>query len=464
MSFPTINNHPPITNTSTPKRPPDPQSNSNNPTPKGRPLPTPPLRRPSSTASTQTDISQPALTPVNPTSDSALFGRAEKQSPQAPSTTPWRPSPTLHERIEQQPYESGLLRKCQILNSDPEHEWILQSFLQNKPAGYSIANVTYIDNVAHTQAFESELVNMELEAKKFLPRWSEENQPDRRKLVIEKWQAQTNEFPVLEVSFGTKPMQLTAAKVLFLWHGSDRIKCESVCSSGFTYFGKHHFFHTHAQTGNRESTDVGYFGSGIYFSTHADYATKYSKGHLLFSCVSMREPFPVVSDAMPGVKCTDMEVLEGKGAYQNYNAHYIPVTSVAPENPDCMVYYPCSQGQQASANELVVFQKSQTLPRFWVELTADNLRSLSLSYSFAECSAACLAGESQKVKQWIEEESKRLYETDTYGQTLLFFCCNQLELLKWFHQKDNTLMERCRIDGNTILHLAAAEGYTETIR
>ena len=64
-------------------------------------------------------------------------------------------------------------------------------------------------------------------------------------------------------------------------------------------------------------------------------------------------------------------MLEGKGAYQNYNAHYIPVVSVAPDNPKCMIYYPTCEDQLAAWDEIVVFQKSQTLPRFWIELAPD---------------------------------------------------------------------------------------------
>ena len=44
----------------------------------------------------------------------------------------------------------------------------------------------------------------------------------------------------------------------------------------------------------------------------------------------MRTPYPVVSDVKVPGKGKDMVKLEGKGAYQNYNTHYIPVTSIEP--------------------------------------------------------------------------------------------------------------------------------------
>ena len=42
----------------------------------------------------------------------------------------------------------------------------------------------------------------------------------------------------------------------------------------------------------------------------------------------MREPFPIVGDP----KQEDMQILNSKKAYKNYNAHYIPVTSKNPSN------------------------------------------------------------------------------------------------------------------------------------
>src|SRR5476651_862963 len=89
--------------------------------------------------------------------------------------------------------------------------------------------------------------------------------------------------------------------------------------------------------------------------------------------VSMREPYPVVSDLPHPNKCTDMIKLGGKEHYQNYNAHYIPVASIEPNNPKSINYYPCYKEQPPAWDEFVVFQNSQTLPRFWVELGVDFL-------------------------------------------------------------------------------------------
>ena len=160
--------------------------------------------------------------------------------------------------------------------------------------------------------------------------------------------------------------------MLPLWHGTEH--ADSICTSGFTFFGKHHLHPSKLFPVNvpkMESTDIGYFGSGIYFTNSAHYASIYSNGSLFLAWVSMREPYPVVNDVpLPG-KGSDMQKLEGQGAYQNYNAHYIPVASVDPKNPKCMVYYPCYKSAQAAWDEYVVFHGSQTLPRFRVELSVD---------------------------------------------------------------------------------------------
>ena len=85
-----------------------------------------------------------------------------------------------------------------------------------------------------------------------------------------------------------------------------------------------------------------------------------------------------------------MKILEGKGAYQNYNAHYIPVVSLKPSSPFCVEHYPCYPGQQAPYDEFVVFQRPQTLARFWVELASDTPPPIIKPvYNFSTFCATC---------------------------------------------------------------------------
>ena len=75
------------------------------------------------------------------------------------------------------------------------------------------------------------------------------------------------------------------------------------------------------------------------------------------------EPFPIVGDPCQ----IDTKAIKEKGAYKNYNVHYIPITSINPYDPYETIYYPTTENEIPHCDELVVFNKSQTLPRFLVE-------------------------------------------------------------------------------------------------
>ncbi len=334
--------------------------------------------------------------------------------------SPWRTSPDLLKRMPP-PEPNQRFKKCELLPSDPETSFVVRYFLHMKPDNCAISKIFCIHHPSHLQGFEAELVNIEEEAKKFSPRWRTEPHSEREKTVIDRWKEQTQAFAPLEVSIAGETIPLSAAQALPLWHGSSAFKCESICSSGFTYFGKHHFFDSNAAPGPASSTDLGYFGSGVYFTNSARYARLYSAGHLLLSWVSMREPYPVINDLPLPQKGSAMKMLEGKGAYQNYSAHYIPVVSVDPKNPSCMEYYPCPPDTQPAWDEFVVFQRPHTLVRFWVELSVDTPPPvIKQAYSFSACCAACQQGDLEQVKSWIQEKPERLQEKNSKGETLLF--------------------------------------------
>jgi hypothetical protein len=288
--------------------------------------------------------------------------------------TPWNVSLTLFGRIQAQASDQPF-KLCEVLSSDPDFNFILKYFEHQKPPGYSIKRVVCIHNSVHTQVFEGTLKNMELECNNsvFAPKGKDEEPKADRARVLTRWEIQASQFTPVEIksSNSRQPDNCSKAKVLPLWHGSSELVCKSVCSSGFTSFGKHHYFDESASQGSNKSTDKGYFGSGIYFTNSASYAIMYGSGHLLLSWVSMREPYPVVNDKPHPQKGSDMIKLGGKEHYQNYNAHFIPVTSIRPQDPKCLEYYPCYNDQQPAWDEFVVFEKAQTLPRFWIEIGVD---------------------------------------------------------------------------------------------
>jgi len=286
--------------------------------------------------------------------------------------TPWHISPGLFERIKKQEAVDGAGKPfvaVQVINSDPEYAFVVRYFQHQKPPHYAIKSIRCVHNPDQTMMFEGAMKGMEAAAKTFPPGWSQEEPKAQRTQTIERWKASVAPFSPFQISSSKRVDKFVGSKIIPLWHGSKQV--ESICSSGFTYFGKHHFFDKNAKAGAQASTDIGYFGSGIYFTNSSHYASMYHSGTLFLAWVSMREPYPVVNDVPIPKKGADMLKLQGKGAYQNYNAHYIPVTSTDPSIADNMIYHPCHATEQPAWDEYVVFQATQALPRFIVELGVD---------------------------------------------------------------------------------------------
>ena len=291
----------------------------------------------------------------------AIPGDLRKELPDA--WVPWQINDRLFQEMKG---VKGTYKKVQVLPTDPEWRFVWRYFHHDKPTRYGLKRVFCVHERHQQQAFELNLAAIEREADKFAATWKEEPRADVRQVVMARWQQTVQGFsPFQTMESDGRRRSWEKTKVLPLWHGSSEQVCRSIAESGFVYFGKTNLGSTHSQ--DPKSTDEGYFGSGIYFTNSARYAADiYAKGHLIMAWVSMREPFPVVGDAQQ----SDMAHLKGKGAYKHYNAHYIPV--VPTENtPACAIYYPCQAGQAPVCDEVVVFQKAQALPRFWIELEVE---------------------------------------------------------------------------------------------
>ncbi|NGX42785.1 MAG: hypothetical protein K940chlam7_01073 [Chlamydiae bacterium] len=347
-------------------------------------------------------------------------------------TTPWKLNLDLFERVRKGGYTDMSYKTCEVLPSDPEYAFVFRFFVHQKPPAFGIRRIICIHNPSHTKQFEGEIKNIEQEAEKFPPQWKNDGEVPQREAVIKRWEVITNQFSPIQLKGSERTDALVRAKVLPLWHGSSEAKCKSICSSGFTFFGKHHHFHPAAKKGSVSSTDVGYFGSGIYFTTSAQYSAMYSEGHMLLGWVSLREPYPVVSDVPHPNKGTDMKKLMGKAAYQEYNAHYIPVAPIDP-NPLSMEYFPCMRNQRPKWDELVVFQRSHTLPRFWIELGVDLPRAPDKLYCFQECYSACRDGVLDTVKLWLRQNPERLFERGINGETYLHAAAQggRIDVIRW---------------------------------
>lgn len=101
-----------------------------------------------------------------------------------------------------------------------------------------------------------------------------------------------------------------------------------------------------------------FFHSLKHNTPEAEYAHRvYSNGVLLVNWVAIFSAYPIIH--------SDENEMAGKGNYQNYDAHFIPVFS--PQHP-CSIYHACTAAQQHQYTEVVVFDSAQVFPRFIVEL------------------------------------------------------------------------------------------------
>ncbi len=368
--------------------------------------------------------------------------------------SPWKFSEALFTRLQNASKDATMsYHACEVLQSDPEYDFVMKYFMHSKPEGLGITKITALYNPNLTNIFENYLPIISNETSKFPPSWKSETLVDQRKQVHKRWKQLRNQFQPLEVSQGMQITNLSdRIAVLPLFHGTDLSKCDSIAETGFTYFGKHGGAHI-------GSNDMGYYGSGIYFNDSARYAAMYYPESILLAFVSMRPPYPVVSDQLDlETTHTDMKILEAKGAYRDYNAHFIPVEAI---NDTSLNYYPTLKGHLPAWDEYVVFHSSQALPSFRIELGAELLKDPNTPYSLESGVKACQEGNDLIIK-WIQEDRSRLTEKTAKGETWLHIASQfGREKLVAFFLKDNTLLNLTTTDGLNAFHYAAAHGHVE---
>lgn len=228
-------------------------------------------------------------------------------------------------------------------------------YYQHHPVpGYDIQSVKVIYNPTMNRSFalNMALLQERFNNKAFNPKWSQES-----KNVEEcNWRSEINEL-LEKMAAPYTDNDYPAVKLLPLWHGTKLSVLESLFKTGYA---------------NLASTDSGFFGKGIYSAHEAEYSYRvYSEGALIVNWVGIFSAYPVIKG--------DMAKLKEKGNYQNYDAHFIPVVSADPNNPKTAIYYPCAPKQKHQYTEVVVFEKSQCLPRYLVELQPSLPASPSLS-------------------------------------------------------------------------------------
>lgn len=144
-----------------------------------------------------------------------------------------------------------------------------------------------------------------------------------------------------------KDLRYPAVSICPVWHGSARENYTKIFEAGYANLAK---------------TDGGFFGKGLYGCLEAEYANKYANncGFLVLNEMCFYSVFPVIDG--------DMSSLYGKGNKTNFDSHYSPVVSAAPNNPKNMTYLPCRPGQKHDFSELVTFESASLLPRYIVKL------------------------------------------------------------------------------------------------
>ncbi len=369
-----------------------------------------------------------------------------------PQPQPWRPSQGLEERTRQASNESKVgLRKVELLSTDPEHAFVLAYFNHQRPPGMRVTSMHYLFNPILTQAFEEELSSINAEAQNLPPHWKHEPHRDLRERVIQRWHTAVDPFSPIQLDMAGRIKHLALAKVIPLWRSINEEQLSYVCQTGCVYFGRHHPPHGLCEEGAAATNS---FGNGIYFTNSARYASLCNKGLLLLSWVAMREPYPVVSDVPTG-RISDLIKLNGLSAYQNYNAHYIPLASTGSNDPRWLNYAACLAGQMPAFDELVVFLQSQVLPQFCVQTEPTIIQEVP-QHVDEQLIRACCEGNLGFVRQWLEANPRKLDTKSAGGETLFHIAAQngQIKLLDWLYAKKTGFLRQTTSQGATPLYAA----------
>jgi WD40 repeat protein len=125
-------------------------------------------------------------------------------------------------------------------------------------------------------------------------------------------------------------------KLLPMWHATDRQAVKGILDSGFA----------------KVTSRLGeFFGKGIYGTTMASVAGEYGK-LLLLNWTAFYSEYPVIEAPYGKGIVGEKDLLKGRSNYQNYDVHFVLHVLK----------------NQASKDELVVFDSAQILPRYIIEL------------------------------------------------------------------------------------------------
>ncbi len=237
---------------------------------------------------------------------------------------------------------------------------VQQHYMQNPYEDHEIKSVQRIQNETMQTAYNSQvdLLEARSESPVFSPKWraGESTEVALRQKV--------NERLMAYVASGKLTLRLDGAKELKLWHGTSKAAAGGIMRGGFASLA---------------TRDDGFYGRGLYFSPQAGYVCRTYKPEVLLLCkVCFYSAYPVAMTS-------DIKTLYNRHNHENYSAHFIPVKKrklpkevyasleprqdyrSIPSDPDKKRNYP-TDGEEAEADELVVFDTAQAMPLYLVNL------------------------------------------------------------------------------------------------
>jgi WD40 repeat protein len=259
---------------------------------------------------------------------------------------PWHIDPKVYLALQHNPQKSGYIL---VEGGTEDYQKVVTLYQKSPVKGYIVGNVQAVHNSALTRQFEGKVMVLHERANSpaFQAKWDQESDLPIRQRIHQALSQITIQHKSTYYSVQFYPA----------FHGTKAFLIDSILKTGFA---------------NLATTDNGFFGKGLYNTQHAEYAHRvYSDGTLLFNWVAFYSAYPVT---LP-----DMSKLQGSANYSNYDAHYVLVAPKNPNNPNEVVYFPITQFQNLTYDELVVFDSSHILPRYLITLAPDALNLQTLS-------------------------------------------------------------------------------------
>jgi serine/threonine protein kinase/TPR repeat protein len=345
-----------------------------------------------------------------PTAEQVVKDLAVARPPLTPTPTAkhyveksWHFDPAT-ERQAGLPSQDG--KPYKLMEATPKDREKVVGFYQHHPVpGYHIGSVQVIYNRDFNLGFEVQIKKLQHRSGNpaFTPSWHTENAPQWRAATDTKWK---------ELAKPYADPDYPAVNIVPLWHGTKRAILDSLFRAGYASLA---------------STDSGFFGKGLYGAHEAEYSYRVygpgnthhyktpEEGTLILNWVACYSAYPVIDG--------DMAKLEGRGAYRNYDAHFVPVVPKNPSNPNEVTYYPCPPNQNSYYTEVVTFESASCLPRYLVELQPDLVKSpahLSPAILLANVPhqgeqvfriglALYLAGQYKKAFPYLEQAASSAY-------------------------------------------------------